>query len=44
LQSQGLAKALKEAGMSARAYPAEGKTHDKPAQVMFEFLDGLLKK
>ncbi|HEV3440531.1 MAG TPA: alpha/beta hydrolase [Gemmata sp.] len=55
LQSQRLAKALKEAGVSAQAYPAEGKTHDtinselglpndKPTQAMFEFLDGLLKK
>ena len=54
-QSQRLAKALQEAGVSAKAYPAEGKTHDtinadlglpddKPTQEMFEFLDGVLKK
>jgi acetyl esterase/lipase len=55
LQSQRLAKALQEAGVLARAYPAEGKTHetinadlglpdDKPTRELFEFLDGLLKK
>jgi arylformamidase len=55
LQSQRLAKALQEAGVSAKAYPAEGKTHDtinadlglpddKPTKELFEFLDGLLKK
>lgn len=54
-QSQRLARALQEAGVSAKAYPAEGKNHvtlnddlgppdDKPTQVLFEFLDGLLKK
>ena len=54
-QSQRLAKALQEAGVSAKAYPAEGKTHttinsdlgmadDKPTQAMFAFLEGVLKK
>jgi len=54
-QSQRLAKALEEAGVSAKAYPAEGKNHttinsglgtadDKPTKAMFEFLDGALKK
>ena len=54
-QSQRLAKALQEAGVSAKAYPAEGKTHetinadlglpdDKPTKELFEFLDGVLKK
>jgi len=56
LQSQRLVKALQEAGvMLAKAYPAEGKTHttinselglpdDKPTQVLFEFLNVVLKK
>ncbi len=55
LQSQRLVKALQEAGVSAKAYPAEGKTHttinselglpdDKPSKEMFEFLAGALKK
>ena len=54
-QSQRLARALKEAGVSARAYPAEGKDHgtinsdlgkpgDVPTNALFEFLDGALKK
>jgi acetyl esterase/lipase len=54
-QSQRLAKALQEAGVSARAYPAAGKTHgtinsdlglpdDKPTQELFEFLGKALKK
>ena len=54
-QSQRLAKALQEAGVSAKAYPAEGKTHDtinadlglpddKPTKELFDFLDGVLKK
>jgi acetyl esterase/lipase len=54
-QSQRLAKALQEAGVPAKAYPAEGKTHttinndlgqpdDKPTQALFEFLGGVLKK
>jgi arylformamidase len=54
-QSQRLAKALQEAGVPAKAYPAEGKTHDtinsklglpddKPTQALFEFLGGILKK
>jgi acetyl esterase/lipase len=53
-QSQRLAKALQEAGVSAKAYPAEGKNHisidadlglpdDKPTQVLFEFVESLLK-
>lgn len=48
-QSQRLAMALTAAGLSGRAYPAEGKDHgtinselglpdDKPTQVLFEFL------
>ena len=55
MQSQRLAKALQEAGVSAKAYPAEGKTHDtinadlgapgdNPTKEVFEFLDGLLEK
>ena len=55
LQSQRLAKALQEAGVSAKAHPAEGKTHDtinadlelpdgKLTKELFEFVDGLLKK
>jgi arylformamidase len=54
-QSQRLAKALQEVGVSARAYPAEGKTHetinsdlglpdDEPTKALFEFLDGALKR
>ncbi len=54
-QSQRLVKALQEAGISAQAYPAEGKNHttinadlgqpdDKPTQAMFEFLSTVLKK
>lgn len=54
-QSERLAKALQEAGVSARAYPAEGKNHgtinadlgvpgDKPTQALFEFLNAALKK
>ncbi len=54
-QSQRLVRALKEAGVSARAYPAEGKDHgsinadlgkpdDTPTRALFEFLDGALKK
>jgi arylformamidase len=54
-QSQRLVKALDEVGVSAKAYPAEGKNHttlnddlgtpdDKPTQALFEFLDGVLKK
>jgi acetyl esterase/lipase len=54
-QSQRLARALQEAGVSAKAYPAEGKNHitinadlglpdDKPTQALFEFLGGVLKK
>ncbi len=55
MQSEKLAKALTDAGVPARAYPAEGKTHttinselgapdDKPTKEMFEFIQGLLKK
>jgi arylformamidase len=54
-QSQRLAKALQEGGVSAKAYPAEGKNHttinadlglpdDKPTRALFEFLGGVLKK
>jgi arylformamidase len=53
-QSQRLAKALRDAGVSARAYPAEGKNHgtinsevglpdDKPTRALYEFLDVVLK-
>ena len=55
MQSQRLAKALQEAGFSAKAYPAQGKGHtsinadlglpdDEPTKVLFEFVDGALKK
>jgi arylformamidase len=54
-QSQWLAKALQEAGIPAKAYPAEGKNHttinndlglpdDKPTQELFEFLGRVLKQ
>src|SRR5205823_2203064 len=54
-QSQRLARALQGVGVSAKAYPAEGKTHgtinsdlgrpgDKPTRALFEFLGGMLKK
>jgi acetyl esterase/lipase len=54
-QSKRLVKALQEAGVSAKAYPAEGKNHntinndlgiagDRPTQEMFGFLSGVLKK
>jgi arylformamidase len=54
-QSQRLVKALQEAGVSANAYPAEGKNHntinndlgiagDRPTQEMFGFLSAVLKK
>lgn len=54
-QSQRLVKVLQEAGISARAYPAEGKNHttinndlgiadDRPTQEMFGFLSAVLKK
>lgn len=55
LQSQRLVEASRKAGVSAKAYPAEGKTHDtlnddlglpgdKPSQELFDFLSGVLKK
>jgi len=54
-QSELFAKALQEAGVSAKVVPAEGKTHgtinselglpdDKPTKAMWEFLNGVLKK
>jgi acetyl esterase/lipase len=54
-QSQRLAKALQEADVSAKAFPAEGKNHgtinadlglpnDEPTKALFEFVDGVLKK
>jgi arylformamidase len=54
-QSQRLVKVLQEAGISAKAYPAEGKNHttinndlgladDRATQEMFSFLSGVLKK
>ncbi len=53
-QSRRLAKALQEAGVSARAFPAEGKNHtsinadlglpeDKPTKALFEFVGSVLK-
>lgn len=53
-QSQRLVKVLQAAGVSAKAYPAEGKNHttinadlglpqDKPTQEMFAFLRAVLK-
>jgi arylformamidase len=55
MQSQRLAKALEKMDVSAKAYPAEGKTHDtinadlglpddKPTKALFEFLSAVLKK
>lgn len=55
LQSQRLVKALEAAGISATAYPAEGKSHttinndlgladDRPTQQLFAFLGRALKK
>ena len=55
MQSQRLVKVLQEAGISAKAYPAEGKNHttinndlglsgDTPTQEMWEFLSAVLKK
>ncbi len=41
-QSQRLVKALQEAGISARAYPAEGITGDRPTEEMFAFLSAVL--
>ena len=54
-QSQRLVKVLQGAGVSAKAYPAEGKNHttinndlgladDRPTQEMFGFLSVALKK
>jgi acetyl esterase/lipase len=54
-QSQRLAKALREAGVSAKASPAAGKTHgtinsdlgmpgDEPTKVVFEFLGDVLRR
>ncbi|MCI0380122.1 MAG: alpha/beta hydrolase [Gemmataceae bacterium] len=54
-QSNRLVTALKEAGVLAAAYPAEGKNHttinndlgladDRPTQEMFGFLNAVLKK
>lgn len=54
-QSQRLVKALQEAGISAKTYPAEGKNHttinndlgladDRPTQEMFAFLSTALKR
>lgn len=54
-QSERLFKALQEAGVPAKIYPAEGKNHqtlnddlgapgDKPTRALFEFLGGVLKK
>jgi arylformamidase len=54
-QSERLVQALQEAGISAKAYPAEGKNHttinndlgladDRPTQEMFAFLSAVLKR
>jgi arylformamidase len=52
-QSQRLVKVLQEAGISAKAYPTEGKNHttinstlggDRPTPEMFEFLTVVLRK
>jgi len=54
-QSQRLAKALREVGVSAKAFPAEGKDHgtinadlglpdDEPTKAIFEFLNKTLSK
>jgi arylformamidase len=54
-QSQRLAKALREAAVSARAFPAEGKNHgtinsdlgmpgDEPTKEVFEFLEEVLNR
>jgi acetyl esterase/lipase len=54
-QSEWFAEKLKEAGVSATVFAAEGKTHgtinsdlgtrdDKPTRKVWEFLDGVLKK
>jgi acetyl esterase/lipase len=54
-QSQRLVQALQEAGVAAKAYPAQGKnlvtlnddlglSDDKPTQALFEFLRSVLKK
>jgi len=53
-QSERLAKLLQQAGVDAKAYPAEGKDHgtinselglagDKPTEALFDFLQGRLK-
>lgn len=55
VQSEWFAKKLTEAGITAKVYAAEGKTHgtinsdlgqpdDKPTQAMWEFLETALKK
>jgi hypothetical protein len=55
MQSQRLVKVLQAAGISAKAYPAEGKNHttinndlglaaDRATQEMFGFLSVVLKK
>ena len=55
LQSERLAKALSAVGVSAKAFPADGKDHttinselgqpdDKPTAALHEFLEGILKK
>ena len=54
-QSQRLVKALQEAGVSAKTYPARGKDHgtinsalgkpgDEPTKELFDFIDGILEK
>jgi acetyl esterase/lipase len=54
-QSQRLVKALQEAGLPAKAYPAQGKNHgtinsdlgkpgDEPSKELFEFVEGQLAK
>lgn len=54
-QSERMVKALQEAGVSAKTYPAEGTDHvklnadmgppdDKPTQAFWAFVDGILKR
>jgi acetyl esterase/lipase len=55
VQSHRLAKALDQAGVPVKVYPAKGKNHttldaelglpgDEPTKALFEFLDGVLRK
>jgi len=55
LMSEGFAQTLRQAGVSAKVVPAEGKTHatinhdigklgDEPSQAIFEFLEDIKKR